>query len=304
LGVGEDSTASAGRPQSGVLLTPGLYVVATPIGNARDITLRALDVLAAADVVLAEDTRVAAKLFAIHGIRARLSTYNEHNAERERPRVLARLRAGARVALISDAGTPLVSDPGFKLVREALKESTRVYAVPGASAVLAGLVVSGLPSDRFLFAGFLPTKTRERRRALEKLKDAQTTLIFFESTRRLAETLRDMSEILGSRTGAVMRELTKLHEETQRGELADLARRFASGAVVKGEATIVVHGVEKLQKGVAQERDEEDRIDQLLRHALVWMPLREAVDLVSAASEAKRKIVYARALKLKSGGPR
>src|SRR6185312_7496501 len=166
-------------------LAPGLYVTATPIGNARDITLRALDVLKAVDLIVAEDTRVTAKLLAIHGISKPLSSYNDHNAAKERPRLLAKLRDGARIALVSDAGTPLVSDPGFKLVRAAIEARHPVHAIPGASAALTGLVLSGLPSDRFLVAGFLPPRPGERQTALEELKSIRATLIFFESGPRL-----------------------------------------------------------------------------------------------------------------------
>src|SRR5215471_5327925 len=208
-----DTKASAGGGKSPQAeLAPGLYITATPIGNARDITLRALDVLRAVDLIVAEDTRVTAKLLAIHAIEKPLSAYNDHNAARERPRILARLRAGARIALVSDAGTPLVSDPGFKLVRESLAMGLNVHAIPGPSATLAGLIVAGLPTDRFLFAGFLPSRAGERKRVLEELKNTQATLVFFESTQRLAESLYDMSAVFGARRAAVARELTKLYE--------------------------------------------------------------------------------------------
>ena len=174
-------------------LAPGLYVVATPIGNLRDITLRALDVLAAADVVLAEDTRVAGKLLGAYGLSAKLERYDEHGAERSRPRAMAALAEGKRVALISDAGTPLVSDPGYKLVREAAAEGIAVYPIPGASALLAGLSVAGLPTDRFLFAGFPPPKSAARRTFLEELAPLRATLVFFEGGSRLASSLADMA---------------------------------------------------------------------------------------------------------------
>ena len=193
----------AGTRGHGLDLAPGLYVTATPIGNARDISLRALDVLKGCDAIVAEDTRVTAKLLAIYGISKPLSAYNDHNAARERPRLLARLRQGARLALVSDAGTPLVSDPGFKLVRAALAEDLPVHAIPGASAPLTGLALAGLPTDRFLFAGFLPPKQGERRSTLEELKGLRATLIFFESAQRLADTLADMAAVLGPREAAV-----------------------------------------------------------------------------------------------------
>ncbi|MDE3116890.1 MAG: 16S rRNA (cytidine(1402)-2'-O)-methyltransferase, partial [Pseudomonadota bacterium] len=189
-------------------LAPGLYVTATPIGNARDVTLRALEVLKGCDAILAEDTRVSAKLLAIYGISKPLSAYNDHNAGRERPKILARLRAGQRLALVSDAGTPLVSDPGFKLVREAVAEDLPVHAIPGASALLTALALAGLPTDRFLFAGFLPAKAGERRTVLEELKPLRSTLVFYETAPRLADSLADMAAVLGPRPAAVGRELT------------------------------------------------------------------------------------------------
>ena len=183
----------------------GLYIVATPIGNARDITLRALDVLGSCDLIAAEDTRVTAKLLAIYGISKPLTPYNDHNAARERPRLLARLAGGARVALVSDAGTPLISDPGYKLVREALAKGLSVHAVPGPSAALTALTLAGLPTDRFLFAGFLPAKQGERRRTLEEICGVTASLIFFESSRRIAEALADLHSVLGDRHAAVTR---------------------------------------------------------------------------------------------------
>src|SRR5262245_57452745 len=203
-------------------LSPGLYITATPIGNASDVTLRALEVLRSCDAIVAEDTRVTARLLAIHGISRPLFIYNDYNAPSVRPKLLQRLREGARLALVSDAGTPLVSDPGHKLVTAAQAEGIAVHPVPGPSAALAALTVSGLSSERFLFAGFLPAKTGERRAALEELGVIPATLVVFESAQRLAETLKDMAEILGSRDAAVTRELTKLHEEVRRAPLMEL----------------------------------------------------------------------------------
>ncbi|HWE07057.1 MAG TPA: 16S rRNA (cytidine(1402)-2'-O)-methyltransferase, partial [Rhizomicrobium sp.] len=215
------------RPKSQSGLERGLFVTATPIGNARDITLRALDVLGRCDAILTEDTRVTAKLLAIHAISRPLVAYNDHNAARMRPAILTRLAAGERIALVSDAGTPLISDPGYKLVREALAAGERVHVVPGASAVLAALVISGLPTDRFLLVGFLPPGSSARRSVLEELKQLRSSLIFFESPRRLSESLRDMCDVLGRRQGAIVRELTKLHEEVCRGALSDLSLRYS-----------------------------------------------------------------------------
>lgn len=286
-------TSGGGRksPASGDL-EPGLYVVATPIGNARDVSLRALDVLNGCDVIAAEDTRVTAKLLAIHGVAKPLVSYNDHNGARERPKLLAKLSMGARIALVSDAGTPLVSDPGFKLVREALEKGLPVHAVPGPSAVLAALTLSGLPSDRFFFAGFLPAKSGERCSVLSELKALRATLIFFESPQRLAASLTDMRDVLGERQGVVARELTKLHEEVRRGSLSQLATAYADMGPPKGEVTILVG--QPIEDG-----PDFDRIDRLLRQAIGFMPLRAAVDLVSDALSASRGVVYDRALLLK-----
>jgi 16S rRNA (cytidine1402-2'-O)-methyltransferase len=273
-------------------LAPGLYVTATPIGNARDITLRALEVLAHCDLIAAEDTRVTAKLLAIHGIEKTLTSYNDHNAARERPRLIQRLRHGAKVALVSDAGTPLVSDPGFKLVREAIAEGVAVHAIPGASAVLTGLAMAGLPTDRFFFAGFLPTKSGERHTTLEDLKAVTATTIFFESSQRLADSLADLAAVFGARPAAVARELTKLHEEVRRGDLASLADFYAKTAPPKGEITILVGPPLKAGPDFR-------RIDALLEKALAFMPVRAAVDLVAEALDAPRRQVYDRALALK-----
>jgi 16S rRNA (cytidine1402-2'-O)-methyltransferase len=274
-------------------LTPGLYVTATPIGHARDITLRALDVLKNCDAIAAEDTRVTAKLMAIHGIAKPLFAYNDHNAARERPRLLARLKADARIVLVSDAGTPLVSDPGYKLVREAIAEGVRVEAIPGASALLTAVVLAGLPTDRFLFAGFLPSRAGERRNALAEFKPIPSSLVFFESPNRLGESLADMASVLGARDAAVGRELTKLHEDVRRGTLAELATAYATEAPPKGEVTIVIGPP-------PEEAPDTGRIDSLLAQALAFMPVRAAADLVAEATNASRRAVYARALALKA----
>jgi 16S rRNA (cytidine1402-2'-O)-methyltransferase len=274
-------------------LEPGLYVTATPIGNAQDITLRALNVLRQCDVIVAEDTRTTSKLLAIHAISRSLLAYNDHNAPRMRPAILGRLARGDRIALVSDAGTPLVSDPGYKLVREALAAGAKIHVVPGASAALAALVLSALPTDRFLFAGFLPPTQGARRTALEELKTATCSLIFFESPQRLAESLRDMCEILGSRPASVARELTKLHEEIRRDELCALADLYAHEAAPRGEITIVV--------GPPQEAlPDWDHVDGLLERALAYMPARTAAEFVSDALSLPRRLVYNRAIARKN----
>ncbi|MCA8902628.1 MAG: 16S rRNA (cytidine(1402)-2'-O)-methyltransferase [Hyphomonas sp.] len=277
-------------------MAPGLYVVSTPIGNLRDITLRALDVLAGADEVLAEDTRVAGKLLSAYGLKARLSPYHDHNGAERRPELMRKLAEGGRIALVSDAGTPLVSDPGWKLAHEALEAGHRVFPVPGASAMLAGLVASGLPSDRFLFAGFLPPKQGARRAAAEALKGVPATLIFYESGPRLAEALADLAATLGgTRDAAVARELTKLFEETRRGTLADLAGHYASEGGPKGEIVMLVG-----PPGEAEVTPEQ--LDAALRDALAGQPTKAAANAVAEALGLPKREVYQRALQLKADG--
>ena len=270
---------------------PGLYIVATPIGNIRDITLRALDIIASADVLACEDTRVTQKLLRAYDITAaKIFPYHEHNAETVRPKLMARLRAGEKIALVSDAGTPLISDPGYKLVREAVEENIAVYAAPGASASLAALVSAGLPTDRFLFAGFLPSRSSARQQSLREVVAVPASLVFYESARRLADSLGDMAEVLGPRPAAVARELTKLYEEIRRGPLDELAAHYAVAGAPKGEVVIVVGAPGK-------ELGEVD-IDSMLRDALGEMSLRDAAATVSEASGQPRRKVYARALEL------
>ena len=274
-------------------LAAGLYILATPIGNARDISLRALETLKACDVIAAEDTRVTSKLLAIHAISKPLLAYNDHNGAEIRPKILARLQQGQAVALVSDAGTPLVSDPGYKLVRAAIAAGLSVTALPGASAVLVGLTLSGLPSDRFLFAGFLPAKAGERKSLLEELKDIRATLIFFESAQRLAESLPDMAQVLGDRPGAIARELTKLHEEVRRGSLAELAAHYEKQGAPKGEVTLLV--------GPAQQASTDSaKIDAALKAALAFMPVKAAAEMIAGLTDGSRKQIYARALELKN----
>jgi len=222
-----------------VPLPPGLYVVATPIGNLGDITLRALAVLARADVLYCEDTRHSRVLLAHFAMARPMRAYHEHNAERERPRVLAELAAGKSVALISDAGTPLVSDPGYKLVRAAIAAGHAVISLPGPSAILAALATAGLATDAFLFAGFLPAKQKARQARLAELKAVPATLVFFEAPSRLGESLGDIAAVLGDREAAVARELTKLYEEVRRGTPAELAQ-WAAAAGPKGEMVVLV----------------------------------------------------------------
>lgn len=269
-------------------------MVATPIGNLGDISDRARHALEAAAVVACEDTRMTGQLLRHLGLRAQaLVPYHEHNAAEMRPRLLARLAAGEAVALVSDAGTPMISDPGYKLVREAREAGAAVHAVPGASALLTALVVAGLPTDRFLFAGFLPAKDKARREALAELAGVPATLVFYESTRRLPEALAAMAEILGGREAAVCRELTKLHEEVRRAPLPDLAAHYAAEGPPKGEAVVVV-GPPAAGAAEAAEAD----LDSLLRDALAQQSVRDAAATVATATGLQKKAVYARALEI------
>jgi 16S rRNA (cytidine1402-2'-O)-methyltransferase len=284
--------------QRNVATARGLTIVATPIGNADDISLRALATLRAVDVIACEDTRVTRKLMARHGIATPLLAYHDHNAARMRPILLERLRAGESIALVSDAGTPLVSDPGYKLVRAAIEAGLAVTTIPGASAPLAALVLSGLPSDRFFFAGFLSPRSAARRRELAELARLGASLIFFESAGRLGESLTDMAATLGTRNAAVAREMTKLFEEVRRGPLAELAAHYAAAEPPKGEIVVVVGPP---TESAAETTDE--AIDRALSDALAHMSLRDAVAAVAAATGEPRRRIYARALALTSRTP-
>lgn len=274
-------------------LSAGLYIVATPIGHLGDVTLRALATLAAADLVACEDTRVTRVLLERYGIRTPTIAYHEHNAGRQRPRLMAELLAGRSVALVSDAGTPLVSDPGYRLVAEVAALGLPVVPVPGASALLSALVVAGLPTDTVLFAGFLPQKGGPRRRRIETLAAVPATLVLYESPHRVAETLADLAAILGAdRPAVVARELTKLYETVVRAPLGDLAERFA-GAPPKGEIVLVVG------PPIERETSGEDA-DALLVAALSTMPASAAAADVSRATGLDRRELYRRALELKA----
>jgi len=275
-------------------LPPGLHLVATPIGNLRDITLRALEVLAAADLIACEDTRHSRKLLDRYDIKTPVTPYHEHNAAAVRPKLVARLSQGAAIALISDAGTPLVSDPGYKLVREARSAGSAVSALPGPSAVLAALIVSGLPTDRFLFEGFLPVKEAARRARIAALKSIPTTLVLFETPVRVGAALADLAAGLGAREAAVCRELTKLHEEVRRGDLATLARDYGVHADVRGEIVIVIAPPQREAESSLAD------LDSLLRAALNRVSLKEAVAEVGAATGSPRRLIYQRALALRT----
>jgi 16S rRNA (cytidine1402-2'-O)-methyltransferase len=274
-------------------LEPGLYLVATPIGNLRDITLRALDVLAHADLVLAEDTRVTAKLLNAYAIKARVQRYDDHAGQAVRPRVLAALKDGARVALVSDAGSPLVSDPGYRLVQEAVAQGSPVIPIPGASAVLAALATAALPTDRFLFAGFPPPKSAARRAFLAELAAVRSTLVFFEGASRLGDSLADMAAVLGPRPAAVARELTKLHETVVRGSLDVLAADPALKAP-KGEIVILVGRGEEAVLSAAD-------AEAALMEALQRLGPADAASEVARATGLKRRELYRRAVALRAG---
>lgn len=273
---------------------PGLYLVATPIGNLRDITFRALDILAGADRILAEDTRVTKRLLDAYEISAKLQPYHDHNGEKMRPGILDALAQGERIALVSDAGTPAISDPGYKLVREAVAHDIDVFAIPGASASLAALCVSGLPTDSFTFAGFPPAKTQARETWLSSYKSLPGSLVLFEGASRLADCLASLDRVLGPRQAAVCRELTKLHEEARRGSLTELATHYAQAGPPKGEIVIVIGPAE-------QTRWDEAQVDAALRKALIRLRVKDAAGTVAEASGWQKRDVYARAIALKDG---
>ncbi len=273
-------------------LREGLYLVSTPIGNLADISLRALATLARADMIFCEDTRHSRKLLGHYGISGELHAYHEHNAARERPRILARMRAGQSVALISDAGTPLISDPGHKLVREARDAGLDVHAIPGASALLAALTSSGLPTDRFFFEGFLPPKMVARRKRLELLSDIPATLIFYEAPQRVQAMLLDVSEVLGDREGAIAKELTKLHENVMRGSFDELAAGVVDALGEKGEFVV-------LAGPAAPAKISDADIVSRLEAALGESSFRDGVQDVTDMLGVPRKRVYQLALALK-----
>ena len=283
-----------GQSHAAPPLAPGLNIVSTPIGNLRDITLRALETLAAADRIYCEDTRQSRKLLAHYGIDTPLAAYHEHNADRVRPGILALLDDGAALALISDAGTPLISDPGYRLVGEAQAAGHDIFPIPGASALLAGLVVAGLPTDRFLFAGFPPTKEKARRDRLAELAPVAATLVLYEAPQRLAATLRDLADSLGPRQAAIGRELTKRFEEVRRGPLDTLAREVADCGPVKGEIVIVV-----APPDAGTEAVDDTTIDRMLLAALAEQSVRDAVNAVADATGRPKRAIYQRALLLK-----
>lgn len=299
----EGETGSAGRTFSidGHVLNaakaaPGLYLVATPIGNLADITLRALQTLAGVDVITCEDTRITHRLTDRYAISARLTPYHEHNAAAARPKILEKLARGSSVALVSDAGTPLISDPGFKLVREACAAGHQVFAIPGPSSVLTALSVAALPTDRFYFEGFLPSKQAARRTRLGELARIDASLVLFESGNRVRETLADLAGIMGGREAAICRELTKLHEEITRAPIAELAMKTEE-LETRGEFVLVI-GPPAAGAGAMSE----DELDELLRSSLERDSVKDAVAHAVELSGRPRREVYARALELAKQG--
>lgn len=280
--------ASQANPE---LLPAGLYLVATPIGNLGDITLRAIDCLRRANIIYCEDTRVTGRLLTAHGIRNRMAPYHEHNAAQQRPKIIERIKCGEAVALVSDAGTPLISDPGFKLVRAAGEASLPVVPLPGPSALLAALAAGGLPTDRFLFLGFPPNRTAARQSFFQEVKDIEATLVLYETGARLAASLADMAVTLGPRDACLAREVTKLHETFQRASLGDLADHYAASPAPKGEMVVVIGPPEEQQP-------DEDAWEAELERRLGQESLRDAVHAVALASGLPRKTLYSRALEL------
>lgn len=266
-------------------------MVATPIGNLMDITLRALDVLSQADLIACEDTRVTGKLMAHFGISVPMVTYNDHSGAKARPKILAALADGSRVALVSDAGTPLISDPGYKLIQVCIEDGYPVVPIPGASALLAAAVAAGLPTDQIMFVGFLPAKAKARREALSELASINASLVFYESGPRGAAALKDMTDVLGNRAAAVARELTKLHEEVRRGSLSELAEMMTPDPP-KGEMVVIVAPPKP------DETLSPDDVDRALKQALKTMSVRDAAATVSEATALAKKDVYSRALAL------
>ncbi|GGD15338.1 16S rRNA (cytidine(1402)-2'-O)-methyltransferase [Aquisalinus flavus] len=273
-------------------LEPGLYVAATPIGNLKDITLRVIETLRAADLILCEDTRVTGKLLSAHGIKTPMKAYHDHNAARVRPEVLERLERGERLCLVSDAGTPLISDPGYKLVRAVRDAGLSVFTLPGPSAMVAALSIAGAPTDRFLFAGFLPVRSGARRTELEGLKPVPATLVFYESGPRLAACLADMAEVLGPRKVAVARELTKIHEEVREGLPAELSAVYMAEGAPKGEIVVIVHPPAEDAPDAA---DAEAIIAQLLEDHSI----KEAATIAAEQTGLPRKQMYDIALTIR-----
>ena len=273
-------------------LPSGLYLVATPIGNLLDLSLRAIETLKDVDIIACEDTRVTSKILTKHGIKTKMNTYHEHNASRIRPKLLRTIESGGSIALVSDAGTPTISDPGYKLVKECIELGFDITTTPGANAAITGLVLSGLPTNRFLFAGFLNSKALPRRQELKELAGVPTTLIFYESAKRLTATLADMVKELGDRPAAVARELTKRHEEIQRDTLSVLSTHYLNAGAPKGEIVIIVGPPLK------KEPPSSNELDDLIVNQLQTLSVRDTAVKISLETGLPKRQVYKQALKL------
>lgn len=269
----------------------GLYVTATPIGNLSDITIRALDLLREADFIACEDKRVSGKLLSYYDIKTPMISYHDHNAHEVMPRIISELQAGKIIALISDAGTPLISDPGYRLVNECQREDIMVVSLPGASAILCALTTAGLPTNNFLFQGFLPSKMQARQKEIQKFSTVDASLIYYESPKRLVNCLKDIATVLGGREVAVCRELTKLYEEVRKDNVNELIKYYQEIPTPKGEIVIVVAPPNK-------EAGQVDDLDAALLDALKTLSVKEAVAAVTFMTGKKRKEVYKRALEL------
>ena len=276
-----------------VKMKPGFYLVATPIGNLRDITFRALDVLSSVDFIICEDTRVTGKLMSAYGFKKKMQVYNDHSTDHQREALISAVTEGQSIAVLSDAGTPLVSDPGYKLVRGAVEQGLYVTSIPGPNAALPALQLSGLPTDQFSFLGFLPPKTTARQNALQKWLNAPGSLIIYETGPRLVDSLQDMRVVLGDREAAVMRELTKMYEEVKRGTLSELIVYYTEKGTPKGEIVVA------LGHGVAEVISTES-IEEQLQKALEKMSVRDAAEMVAQATGKPKKTIYTLALKLAS----
>lgn len=275
-------------------LAPGLYIVATPIGNLQDITIRAIETLKKVDLIYCEDKRQSSVLLSHHGIAKSLLSYHEHNAEKVRPALIEKLQNGQVIALISDAGTPLISDPGYKLVTECHDEGIKVYTVPGPSAPIAALASSGLPSDHFYFGGFLPTKESERRRCFEEMKNFPHTLIYFESPNRLLNTLEDVKEVLGNRQVCVARELTKAFENIKRAPAEEVIKYYKEDGVLKGEIVLLIKGAETIQESLTP------AIEEALNLLLNSVSTKQASTLLAQITGLSKKLLYQKALEIRA----
>jgi 16S rRNA (cytidine1402-2'-O)-methyltransferase len=287
-----DITQKEARTPQEVSLKAGLYLVPTPIGNLRDMTFRALDVLAAADLIVCEDTRVTGKLLKAFGLKKPMRVYNDHATEKDRNHVIKVIEEGESVAMVSDAGTPMISDPGYKLVREVVAQGLEVTALPGANAVLPALQLSGLPCDAFSFIGFLPARSGPRKALLEKWQDRPGTLICYETGPRIEESLKDIKKVLGDRPAAMAREMTKLYEETRRGKLSTILASIEEGGQPKGEIVLII-GENKTESAASAAT-----IEGQLKEALKQLSVRDAAEMVATATGKPKKAIYMLALKL------